>query len=83
MILRALTNHTISVEIGASYRRSGPGTLVEVAQVIEVGPDKMGIPHVRFQLTSARGPGLPLIETRTLGLEAFQSRFKERIREQA
>jgi hypothetical protein len=82
MILRALTNTASAIEVGATYRRSGPGTLVEVARVLEIGPDKMGIPHVRFELTSARGPGLPLVETRTLGLEAFQNRFKERLQAQ-
>lgn len=80
MILGALTNHNTTIEVGGTYRRSGPGTLVEVAYVMEIAPDKMGIPHVRFELTSARGPGLPLVETRTLGLEAFQNKFRERIR---
>ena len=82
MILGALTNQVSPVEVGASYRRTGAGAFVETARVLEVAPDKLGIPHVRFQLQVVRGACRPSIETRTLSLEAFQSRFKDRIREQ-
>lgn len=82
MILGALTSHLSSpIEVGASYRRVGAGAFVEIAHVLEVAEDKMGIPHVRFQLQVARGVGRPSVETRTLALEAFQSRFKDRIKD--
>lgn len=80
MILGALAGHAQTIEVGASYRRLGNGALVETAYVLEVGPDKMGIPHVRFKLQVARGTSKSPVETRTLALEAFQSRFKERIK---
>jgi len=80
MILGALANHAPAVEVGAFYRRFGSGALVETAYVLEVAPDKLGILHVRFELQVTRGMGNPTIETRTLALEAFQSRFKERIK---
>jgi len=81
MILGALTSHLSPIEVGASYRRVGTGAFVEIAHVLEVAEDKMGIPHVRFQLQVARGAGRPTVETRTLALEAFQSRFKDRIKD--
>lgn len=81
MILGALAGYTQTVEVGATYRRFGNGALVETAHVLEVGPDRMGIPHVRFRLQVARGTGgTPTVETRTLALEAFQNKFKERLK---
>ncbi|MGE4350661.1 MAG: hypothetical protein AB7E52_00555 [Bdellovibrionales bacterium] len=81
MILGALTSHATPVEVGASYRRVGSGAFVETAYVLEVASDKLGIPHVRFQLQVARGACRPTVETRTLSLEAFQSRFRDRVRD--
>jgi hypothetical protein len=80
MILGALTNHASAIEVGAIYRHLGPGSMVEKAHVIEIVPDKMGIPHVRFELEAARGTASPFIESRTLSLEAFQAKFRERLR---
>jgi hypothetical protein len=82
MILNALSHHYYSeVEVGASYRRYGAGAVIETAQVIDVAPDKMGIPHVRYQLNVARrGAVKPFVESRTLSLEAFQARYKERLK---
>ncbi len=81
MILGALAGYNAqTIEVGASYQRFGSGALVETAFVLEVGPDRMGIPHVRFRLQVARGTASPTIETRTLALEAFQNRFKERVK---
>ncbi|MFA6280630.1 MAG: hypothetical protein WC612_07590 [Bdellovibrionales bacterium] len=82
MILGALTGYNNApIEVGASYRREGTGAFVETAEVLEVAADKMGIPHVRFQLQVTRGAGRPAVETRTLALEAFQTRFRDRIRD--
>jgi hypothetical protein len=83
MILGALTSHAAPLEVGASYRREGSGAFVETAYVLEVAEDKLGIPHVRFQLQVRRGAGRPSLETRTLSVEAFQSRFRDRINEQS
>jgi len=40
----------------------------------------MGIPHVRFELQVTRGGAMPAAENRTLSLEAFQGRFREKMR---
>lgn len=82
MILGALASHFQTVEVGASYRRVGAGAFVETAYVLDVAEDKLGIPHVRFQLQVARrGTTQPTVETRTLSLEAFQSKFRDRVKE--
>lgn len=80
MILGSLAGHAPTIEVGASYRRFGHGALIETACVLEIVSDKMGIPHVRFQLEVARGTGSPSFEVRTLALEAFQSRFREKVK---
>ncbi len=82
MILNALSyRDTEVVKIGAAYRRRGTGAVVEIAYVTEVANDKMGIPHVRYQLQVARGSGMPTVENRTLALEVFQTRYRERLTE--
>lgn len=80
MILNVLSHHG-DIEVGAAYRRLGTGSVVEIARVLEIAADKMGIPHVRFQLHVARGSALPTTENRTLALEVFQSRYRELIKE--
>jgi len=81
MILGALSSSTLSgVEPGVTYCRKGPGALIEIAHVIEVSKDKMGIPHVRFEFKMSRGGTFPIAEKRTLSLEAFQGRYREKMR---
>ena len=80
MILSALTNNGSGIEAGEIYRRFGAGSLIETAQVLEVARDRMGIPHVRFQLQVTRGTEKPLIEYRTLALESFHAKFRDRVR---
>jgi hypothetical protein len=77
MILNALSHQNANIEAGATFLRYGTGALVESARVLEVGRDKMGIPHVRFQLQVKRGTGIPTVEERTLALEVFQTRYRE------
>ena len=52
---------------------------VRIAKVIEVRPDSMGIPHVRFEVRVGRGLGRPTYfqESRTLTLDAFVTQFRE------
>lgn len=77
MILSALSSHNTGIEVGSIYRRYGRGAMVELAHVVEVAADRMGIPHVRFQMQVTRGSGPPTNETRTLALDVFQSRYPE------
>lgn len=79
MILKALSQGTI--DVGAAYRRLNTGSVVEIARVLEIANDKMGIPHVRFQLYVARGSSLPTSEHRTLALEVFLNRYPELVEE--
>jgi hypothetical protein len=45
--------------------------------VLEITRDRMGIPHVHFQLQVTRGTAKPFIESRTLALEVFNARYKK------
>jgi len=75
MILGAFSPNNATIEVGATYTRKSKGAFVEKAYVLELAPDKMGIPHVRYKASVQRGSSKPIIETRTLSLEAFLSRF--------
>lgn len=77
-MLNGLLHHT-SIEEGGRYRRNASSVMKETAEVIEIGEDKMGIPHVRFQLYVACGNSGALVEQRTLSLDAFYSRYRERV----
>lgn len=68
-----------TIKEGAVFNRRGQGPAVEYARVIGVGEDRMGIPHVRFEL-QVRRHGVPSgIECRTLALDVFCSRYRERV----
>ena len=63
------------------YRHTGAaGRVVRIAKVIDVRPDKMGIPHVHFELRVGSGFDQPAyLETRILTVETFVSLFREPI----
>lgn len=67
------------IRVGGTYRHSGPGNIVETAKVIDVGPDAMGIPHVRYevQVEQSRVRQTRFAAMRTLNLETFASYFIE------
>ena len=69
----------VEVREGGIYRRRGPGDLTETAKVLHVGPDAMGITHVRYQLMveSACEQPTKFEDSRTLNIETFLSRFSE------
>jgi hypothetical protein len=77
-MLSALRTFDNEVKEGAKYRRLNGGSVTETAQVIGIAPDKMGIPHVRFQLHVVRGTDTRT-EQRTLALDIFYARYRERI----
>ncbi|HUY68643.1 MAG TPA: hypothetical protein VMV79_05020 [Alphaproteobacteria bacterium] len=66
------------IEEGATYRCPSGGRVSETARVLGVAEDKMGIPHVRFQLRVARGLETRT-EQRTLALDSFYQRYRERV----
>jgi len=67
------------VQVGGTYRHKGPGNVVETAKVIDVGPDAMGIPHVRYEVEVAqrRVRQTRFASVRTLNLETFRDHFAE------
>jgi len=77
-MLNSLLNSGGGIEEGALYRRPGTGSVRETAEVLEIAEDKMGIPHVRFQLRVVRGTDART-EQRTLALDIFYARYRERI----
>lgn len=68
------------IEEGALFRRGMGGVMSEVAEVVEVGRDRMGIPHVRYNMHLMRGSYIASsAEQRTLALDSFYARYKERV----
>lgn len=55
------------------------GAMFERAQVLSVGNDSFGIPHVRYELELKRGCNRPTIVQRTLALASFRARYRERL----
>ncbi len=81
-MLNALATYGNIIEEGATYRRMVGSTMTETAEVLEVARDKMGIPHVRFELRVAYGASTALVastERRTLSLDTFQAKYRERV----
>ena len=71
--------HVLDIKIGSVYRHQGPGNVVETARVIDVGPDAMGIPHVRYEVVveQSRVRHNHFAASRTLNLETFKDLFSE------
>lgn len=69
------------LRIGGTYRHSGPGNIIETARVLEVGPDPMGIPHVRFEVLVEQSQVRHnrFATVRTLNLHTFRSHFVEEV----
>jgi len=69
------------VREGATYRHRGPGELTETAEVVHVGPDAMGITHVRYRVmvASVRERRASFVDSRTLNIETFTDYFSEAV----
>jgi hypothetical protein len=69
----------VNVRAGAIYRHIGPGNLVETARVLHVGPDSMGITHVRYNVIVQKSCQryANFEDRRTLNLDTFRTRFSE------
>lgn len=76
-MLSVLLSHN-NIEGGLRYRRA-TGMMTETAEVLEVGRDKMGIPHARYQLYVTCGSTGAAMEQRTLSLDSFHARYHERV----
>lgn len=79
-MIQNIPKRNYGIEEGALYRRGVGGAMTEIAEVIDVGLDRLGIPHVRYNTHLMRGhykASAP--EQRTLALESFCARYKERV----
>ena len=68
-----------SIKVGSVYKLAHEGNIVEVAKVVDVGPDALGIPHVTYDVSVERARLAKYEERRTLGLQTFAERFRDAI----
>lgn len=68
------------VRAGSTFQRVHRDRMVETAQVLSVGTDSYGIPHVRFQV-SFRRPNQSCFDGggRMLALKSFADQYRERV----
>jgi len=71
---------TDSIKVGSTYKLAHEGNIVEVAKVVDVGPDALGIPHVTYDVSVERARLAKYEERRTLGLQTFVERFRDAIK---
>jgi hypothetical protein len=69
-----------NVKVGAVYKLAHEGNIVEIAKVVDVGPDALGIPHVTYDVSVERARLAKYEERRTLGLQTFAERFRDAIK---
>ncbi len=69
------------VREGSVFRHKGPGNLVETAEVLRIGPDPMGIPHVHYRVMveSSVRRASDIETSRTLNLDTFTTYFTEAV----
>ncbi len=68
------------VRPGSTFQRVHRDAMVETAEVLSVGTDSYGIPHVRFQV-SFRRPNRNKFDggARMLALKSFADQYRERV----
>jgi glycosyltransferase A (GT-A) superfamily protein (DUF2064 family) len=73
-------NNLEYVRAGSTFQRTHRDSMVETAQVLSVGTDSCGIPHVRFQV-SFRRPNRNKFDggARMLALKSFADQYRERV----
>jgi len=68
------------VQPGVTFRVVHPNHLIETAEVLSVGTDRYGIPHVQYQVRFQRSNRSVFEESqRTLALSSFAERYRERM----
>jgi hypothetical protein len=68
-----------AIKVGSVYKLAHEGNIVEIAKVVDVGPDALGIPHVTYDVSVERARLAKYEERRTLGLQTFAERFRDAI----
>ena len=64
-----------NVQQGAIFRRQCSHNVVEQAEVLWIGPDPAGIPHVRYQVSYVGSDFAEEQSTRTLALASFAAMY--------
>lgn len=64
------------ITIGGLYECEFAGNVIEMARVVSVEDDDMGVPHVRFRSVQYRGNEITDRGPRLLGLESFLKRYE-------
>lgn len=68
------------VRPGSTFQRTHRDSMVETAQVLSVGTDSYGIPHVRFQVSFRRLNRNKFDGgARMLALKSFADQYRERV----
>ncbi len=71
---------SVEVPVGARFRRGACNHVLELAEVVAVGRDGAGIPHVQYKVQFQRlNDHQPAVEKRTLALSAFTRLYPERM----
>jgi len=66
-----------AIKVVSVYKLAHQGNIVEIAKVVDVGPDALGIPHVTYDVSVERARLAKYEERRTLGLQSFAERFRD------
>lgn len=64
------------VSVGGLYEYEFAGNVIELARVVSVEDDDMGVPHVRYRSVSYRGSEISDRGPRLLGLESFLNKYQ-------
>lgn len=75
MLFRKRNKGDVQIAEGGVYRRVHPTNMVEVVEVVWVGEDSAGIPHVRYNMSYMRGNSQDPQGTRILALDCFIERY--------
>ena len=68
------------VQPGVTFRVVHPNHLIETAEVLSIGADRYGIPHVQYQVRFQRSNRSVFEESqRMLALSSFADRYRERM----
>lgn len=65
------------VKIGSVFRNVRKGNIIEIAKVLDIAPDSMGVPHVHYSVSVQSAHRKCFEEQRTLGLASFAERFSK------
>lgn len=67
------------VKVGSEFRKVRRGNIIEIAKVLDIAPDSMGVPHVHYRVSIQSAHQECFEEQRTLGLTSFTERFAKAV----